>query len=156
MNGPISSLPTAAEIDPDDTPDGRYAVRHFLGKTVEEAEKLFGNTISLTFTEDLDWMGPVGFRYYVYAAILYARNDRSSGDPDFINGFAGCLQRRLESEPAELVSCASYLRDACAHILHHFDRYDADPEIYVGLHAQYEALLSAFTQLADEHTRNVA
>jgi hypothetical protein len=60
----IMSLPTAREINPiPEDLDGRCAERHFLGKTLDEAEALFREN-SLCYQEDLMFMGVSAFRFY--------------------------------------------------------------------------------------------
>ena len=141
-------LPTSGEIAIDDL-DGRYAIRHFHGKTLAEAEELFAEGIPLTYTEDLLWMEPVGFRFYIRAAICYCLSDRATGDPDLINGLAGTLSLWHEQHPGELVRCARLLADFCSAVVQQFDRYDADPDIYVGLRERYQQLADIFTHLSD-------
>ena len=86
-DGKPMSLPTAKEINPYDDLDGQYAEKHFLGKTLDEAEALFRES-SITYQEDLMFMGPVAFRFYVQAAINYVESESARGDSDMIS----CLQ----------------------------------------------------------------
>ncbi len=65
-------LPTAAEINVYDSLDERYACKNFLGKNLGEAEELFREN-ALHYSEDLEWMGPVAFRYYIRAYIDTSR-----------------------------------------------------------------------------------
>ncbi|HKQ39872.1 MAG TPA: hypothetical protein VJ063_17470 [Verrucomicrobiae bacterium] len=59
------SLPTKDEINPwPGDLDGKTAVRHFLGKSLDEAEALFQEA-SLVYQEDLMFMGASAFRFYV-------------------------------------------------------------------------------------------
>jgi hypothetical protein len=145
-------LPTRAEIaDERDPLDGACAIKNFHGKTVAEAEELFaGAANSLTYTEDLSWMRPVGFRYYIRAAIRHALSERATGDSDLINGIAGVLAERHERHPRELVPCAGLLAEFCRAVVGQFDRYNADPKIYVGLRAKYERLAELFTRMTNE------
>ncbi len=138
------NLPTATEINP--TPenlDGQCAQRHFLGKTLEEAEALF-LAASLTYQEDLMFMGVSAFRFYVQAAISYIRSDSATTDSDFINCFAGILESRLENEAAELHPIASQLADICGYIVKRYDKFDLTPEIYGNLRFRYQALSQTF------------
>ena len=63
-------IPTSNEINVYDSLDERSACEHFQGKNLDEAELLFREN-SLCYQEDLMWMGPMAFRYYVEAAIRY-------------------------------------------------------------------------------------
>ncbi len=141
-------LPTAQEIA-DDSLDGRCAIEHFHGKTLAEAEELFAEGIPLSYTEDLMWMEPVGFRFYIRAAIRYCLSERATGESDLINGLAGTVSFWHEHRPDELIPCARLLGDFCSAVIAQFDRYDADPEIYRGLREQYQQLAQVFTHIAN-------
>ena len=68
-------LPTAREINPIPTDlDGKCAEKHFLGKTLDEAETLFREA-SIIYQEDLMFMGAPAFRFYVQAAISYIQSE---------------------------------------------------------------------------------
>ena len=61
---PKMSLPTAIEINPiPECLDGKCAVEHFEGKTIEQAENLIAEN-GLYYSGDLVWMGPIGFKFY--------------------------------------------------------------------------------------------
>ena len=140
-------LPSRAEVG-DDSLDDRYAIRHFYGKTLAEAEELFAEDSPLTYTEDLMWMEPVGFRFYIRAAIRYGLSDRATGDSDLINGLQSTLSHWQEFAPAALVPSARLLADFCSAVVEQFDRYDADPEIYTDLREDYQKLAETFTAVA--------
>lgn len=145
-------LPTPEEIA-DARLDGRYAIKHFHGKTLAEAEEVFAkgarDHIPLTYTEDLLWMEPIGFRFYIRAAIRFALSERATGQSDLINGLAGTISLWHEQHPGELTCCARLLADFCQAVVQQFDQYDADPEIYVGLREEYQQLADTFARLAD-------
>lgn len=140
------NLPTAKEINPFDDLDGQCAERHFLGKTLEETEALFRES-SLTYQEDLMFMGPVAFRFYVHAAISYIRGEAANGDSDIISCFAGILRIRLDHEADELVAIAAPLASLCAFVLENYNRFDVMAEIYGDLRPKYRALEQTFLQL---------
>ncbi len=61
---------------------------------------------SARYQEDLMWMGPVAFRYYVEAAIRYIQSDCAANDSGMIDCFAGLLEFRLQHEAKQLVPIA--------------------------------------------------
>jgi hypothetical protein len=142
-------LPTAQEINPFNDLDGRCAERHFLGKTLEDAEALFKES-SITYQEHLMFMGPVAFRFYVHAAAKYIRSDAAEGDSDIINCFAGILEHRLEFEPEELHAVAESLASICAYVIEHHDRFDVTPEIYGNVGPRLRALHQSLAGMASE------
>jgi hypothetical protein len=138
-SGELMCLPTAREINPvPQDLDGRCAEMHFLGKNLEEAEALFREN-SMTYQEDLMFMGVAGFRFYVQAAINYIRSASAAGDSDMINCFAGILESRLIYEPEELRPVAQQLASICAYIIEHYERFDVGPEFYGDLRPRLRA-----------------
>ena len=143
-------LPSSAQIADKRDLDGACAIKHFHRKTLAEAEQLFATAPNtLTYTEDLLWMRPVGFRYYIRAAIRYALSERATGECDLINGIASTLALWHEQHPGEIAPCASLLADFCSAVVQQFERYNANPEIYTGLREQYHQLADTFTRLSN-------
>jgi hypothetical protein len=142
-------LPSVADINVYDSLDEQVAVRHLAGKTLDEAEALFRDN-ALRYQEDLMFMGPVAFRFYVPAYVNYLRSAASSGDPDAVNCFVGLVRHRWEYEPEELRPVCDLLMDACRTVLAEWDRFGVDETIYSGLSEQglrgdYEALIVSLT-----------
>ena len=137
------TLPTAKEIDPYDSLDGRVACKNFHGKNLDEAEALFHEN-SGYYQEGLMWMGPVAFRFYVTAVIRYIQSAAAIGDSDIINCFAGLLEFRLEYESAELVPVAGQLAAICGYIVEHYERFDLQQEIYGDVRARFQVLQQRF------------
>ena len=79
-----ASLPTLADINVHDSLDERSAVEHFFGQDLLQAEVLFRENF-LYYQEDLMWMGPRAFCFYVDAAIAYLLSPAASGDSDAIH-----------------------------------------------------------------------
>lgn len=133
-------LPTAREINPVPTDlDGKCAEENFLGKTLEEAEALFREA-SMTYMEDLMWMGPVAFRFYVQAAIRYIESEAAQGDSYMVVSLATVLESRMEHERENVLGVAAVLASACDYIVEHYDRFDLDPNIYGDVGARLKKL----------------
>ena len=143
------TLPTAKEINPYDDLDGQVACKNFLGKSLDEAEALFREN-STCYQEDLMWMGPVAFRFYVPALIHYIQSESATGDSDIINCFAGLLEFRLEHEAAELVPIAEQLASVCSYVVQYYNRFDLTPEIYGDLRPRFQALQQAFSKQVEK------
>ncbi len=145
-------LPTRKEIADKRALDGAFAIKNFHGKSLAEAEEIFAaacrDANPLTYTEDLLWMEPVGFRFYIRAAIRVALSERASGQSDFISGLAGTISLWHEQHPGELTPSAPLIADFCSAVAEQFDRFDADPEIYTGLREQYQQLANLFSRLS--------
>ncbi len=141
------TLPTAKDINVHDSLDERHACKVFLGKSIPEAEELFREN-ALCYLEDLMWMGPVAFRFYVEAIIRYIQSDSASGDSDAVSCFASVLEFRLSNEPAELVSVADRLESICGYIIEHYSSFNLAPKIYGDVRARFVSLRERFSQLS--------
>jgi hypothetical protein len=139
-------IPAADEINVYNTLDERSACEHFLGKNLEEAELLFREN-SPYYQEDLMWMGPAAFRYYVEAAIRYIQSDNAENDSEMIDSFAGILEFRLRNESNELLPVAERLAIACTYVLESWNRFDISSAIYGDLSSRYTALQQTLSQM---------
>jgi hypothetical protein len=132
--------PTAEEINVFDSLDERCAVENFLGKDLEQAQALFRDNF-LRFQEDLMWMGPIAFRFYVSAAINYLLSKDADADADAASSFCGMIEFRLDSDAAEISAVGPIVREGILGILKDFDRYECDQAIYGDVAERYRALL---------------
>jgi hypothetical protein len=134
-----SRLPTADEINVFDSIDERCARKNFLGKDLEQAQSLFRENFR-RYQEDLMWMGPIAFRFYVPAAINYLQSEEADYDADAANSFCTLIEFRLDYEPTEIAPVKSILREGILGILKDFDRYES--EMYGDVVERYRVLLS--------------
>ena len=137
------TIPTPEEINCHDSLDERAASAHFAGKNLDEAEALFRQN-SLYYQEDLMFMGPIAFRFYIHAAIRYFQSDAATGDSDIVYCLAGLLEFRLKYEPEELSAIAKCLCDACTYVLSNWPRFGVSPDLYGDLVGRFENLRRAF------------
>lgn len=119
--------------------DERHAVKMFLGKTPEEAEAMFRQNF-LFHQEDLTYMRPEAFRFYLLPAIKYLLSEHASGDSDAASTFCYVLESRLEHDPDALVPIAPVVLDAIEKIVAGFERFECSPEIYGDVPARYKAV----------------
>jgi hypothetical protein len=134
------NLPTREEINVHDSLDERSACKNFLGKTLKQAEMLFRDDF-LHYQEDLMWMGPTAFQFYVIAAIRYIKSSESKRDSDAINCFLGLLEFRLKYEAESLRPIGKELTETCRFIVERYDQFDVTPDIYGELRPRYEQLV---------------
>lgn len=138
-------LPSRDEINVNnDDLDGRVACDHFLGKTLEQAEALFHEN-SVYYQEDLMWMGPTAFCFYLPAFLNYLRSD-SADDAD-LSCLVMILQYRLECDIHDLIPVASQVVSICRYILDNDSRYVVNQQLYGDLYAQVESLEREFQKL---------
>lgn len=136
-----SRPPTSDEINVFDSLDERSAVENFLGKDLEQARALFSENF-LRYQEDLMWMGPIAFRYYVLAAIHYLLSKDAAHNADAASSFCGLIEFRLDYEADEIASIGPIIREGVFGILKDFDRYGCERTIYGDVAERYRALLA--------------
>lgn len=93
------ALPTKLQISPTDglDLDERYALTHFLGKTADEAARLyFAPANNLPYIEDFEHMGGEALRFYFPTVEPYLRDASSAGDATFAGGLVFVVQLRLD------------------------------------------------------------
>lgn len=127
-----------------DSLDERMACEHFLGKDLAQAEAMFREN-PLCYQEDLMWMGPVAFRYYLPAFVCYLRSEYSRGDSDAINCFHGVIRFWLDHYRAEVVPIFDLLAQACHFVLSDYDKFEVT-NAYGDLREQFERLLDEIRQ----------
>ena len=134
------SLPTAREINPFDDLDGRKAEGHFLGTTLEEAEVLFREN-SLYYQEDLMWMGPVAFCFYLRAALSYLKSASAQGDLGIVSCLCAVLEFRLQHDAEAVRKASDTMAELCRYVLVAYNRFDVSETIYGDLRVKYQKLL---------------
>ncbi len=140
------SVPTREEINP--TPgnlDEEWAVKHLLGKSLDDLTALFltDENAAFQYQEDFMFMGAAAFRYYFPAYLEYFRSGRSAGDSDTLNGVVGFLEIRLQVEPEVIRAIAPTVLETLRLCERDFDKFDADPEIYGDLPERIRLLQEA-------------
>ena len=141
------NIPCREDIDLHGSLDEQTAARNFEGKSLNEAEALFREN-SLYYQEDLMWMGPVAFRFYVQAAIACVESTHAIGDSDMVSCLASIFSFRCENNVDGMAPCAALLSAFCRRVIQQFERCDADPEFYPGLREQYQQLAERFLLIA--------
>ncbi len=121
--------PTADEINVFDSLDERCAVKNFLGKDLEQARSLFAENF-LRYQEDLMWMGPKAFAFYVPAAINYLLSEGADNATDAVSSFLSLIEFRLEYEPTEIARVGPIIREGILRMLEDFERYGFGGEVY--------------------------
>lgn len=121
------SIPSKREIDPYGDLDGASARRTFEGKSVAEAERLIAES-SLARQEDLFWMGPVAFVYYLPAAAAYLEGESAAGDSDFVSSLCGTLVTRCEQDGAAIDEARPTMRRIADYVRENVGKFDLDAD----------------------------
>ncbi len=140
-------LPTVADINVFDSLDEQAAVRRFLGKTLNEVETWCRDGFALDVTQDLYWIGPRAFNFYVEAVVRYLKSEASLGDSDAVNGFLGMTEFRLDDDPHPVVHWPTVLEGLNA-VLDNYENFDVTPELYGDLRPRYAAIRQQLTAIS--------
>ena len=124
-------LPTKKQINPfPGDLDGDYAVKNWLGKSIEEGIKMLASN-SLHYGEDFSYMGKVAYNYYFDSIIGYAKSKDSSEDSDFVNSvLASTIEFRWEHDKEIILHSKNKVILLLEYIIENYDKYDIDIEIY--------------------------
>jgi len=132
-------LPTEADINVHDTIDEKWAVKEYLGKTIEEIETRLCTSHAIDVTEELSGIGLKAFCFYITALVRYLKSDSSIGDSGVIDGFCGMVEWRLRNA-REIKKCWPTLLDATDFVIEHIEKYDLIPIVYGHLPARLAAI----------------
>lgn len=150
MRAPKASpIPSREDINVFDSLDERSACENFLGKNLAEAEDLFNENF-LTYQEDLMFMGPRAFRYYVQAAIRFITSNADGNDISF---FLMVIRHRLEFERDEVKPVARIISDACGHVIENWPAFAEEAEAYGDILEGVIRLQSELEQLVDAQNK---
>ncbi|MEM8496062.1 MAG: hypothetical protein AAF663_11830 [Planctomycetota bacterium] len=138
-------IPSANDIGSASCLDEASALRNFLGKSHDQAVALFQDNF-LYYQEDLMWMRPAGFGFYIYAAVEYLVSADADDDSDAANTFVALIEWWLDEDPEAIAPVRGLLRDACLEVISEFPRFNAEPDIYGNLKNRY---ILALQQLKD-------
>jgi hypothetical protein len=109
--------------------DAEWAMKVFLGKTQEEAERLFESN-ALNYGEDIQYMPSAAFNYYVPALIRYLLSERAEGDSDGASSFLRRVLWMLQTSPERLAGMRNTILVAAEQVASRQAFYDADESIY--------------------------
>lgn len=130
-------LPSERDINVYNTLDEIVARDHFLNKTLEEAEALFRDN-SAEYQEDLMWMGPRAFAFYIHAALNCLRSEASASDDHFVSCLLGTINLRSSEEPSLVASDA--VQQLVSYVLESYDKFAVDESVYGALRQEYARL----------------
>jgi hypothetical protein len=138
-----TQLPTENDINVHDSLDEITAAQHFLGKSRGQAALLFAEN-SLTYYEDLMWMGPVAFNFYICSAFDYLKSDSSTGDSDFINGLLIVLEFRMHRGSSALDR--RKIAQLIDEIVSNYEKFRLDPSVYGDLRGKFLKLRPSISE----------
>lgn len=131
------NLPTKSDINVYNSPDENTAIKHYYNKTLEEIEALY-QEYGLTYCQDLMWMGPTAFSFYLQAVIRYLQSDNASGDADVINCLAAVIEYRCQEK--EFSMAVNRVHTIIDYVINNYKKFEVDSSIYGDLLEKYKQL----------------
>ena len=138
------SLPTREDIDVFGSLDEKGACKNFLGKTLAQAEEMF-RANALYYQEDLMWMGPVAFKFYLPAATRYLASDAAHDDSDGVSALLKTIRFRAGDE--DFSTAHHEVNQLIDVVMLHYPKFDIDESIYGDLRATCAELRSMTVSL---------
>jgi hypothetical protein len=131
------NLPKKEEINVYNSLDEISACEHFFNKTLEQAEALFREN-SAYYQEDLMWMGPRAFQFYLQSAINYLESDDSAGDSHLID----CLYEIVvfRSKDKEFSLAINRIARMIDYVINNYEKFNVNTDVYGDLLGKYRQL----------------
>jgi hypothetical protein len=127
--------------------DTEYAFKTFFGKTIVEAVPLIkGNPIERA--DEIRFMPPVPFRYYILAYRDYLLSEDSIGDPDAASCYIRLIAEKISGEPHTIGPVLPSLIESVQKVVQNQSFYDADEEIYGDFRQMSEVIFAAHGKIA--------
>ena len=118
-------VPSKEQLVDFDGLDERYVVKHFNGKSVDEAYRMFADKPSL-YCEDITYMSVAALDYYLPAALAYLRSPESIGDWDCASGVLTSLSGVFDNDLTP--SVCDTIRSIVDYVAANLTKFDADDD----------------------------
>ncbi|MDR0522040.1 MAG: hypothetical protein LBH00_09350 [Planctomycetaceae bacterium] len=105
--------------------DVRHAKKNFFGKNLTEAEELLASN-ALYYQEDIFWMPPVPFQYYIHAYINYLLSEKSKDDTDGASCFINIIDYHIQHYPDNVIVCWECIAETLEHIRLNVEKFGWD------------------------------
>ena len=126
--------------------DEAYARRRFAGKSFDQALEVFRTFPVLGCSEDLGYMPPVPFRFYmlVFAehVLKHAHRNDNLEAPDAASSFLDLVERKLAQERESIAPIMNNLLPALQFIGANQELYAANPDMYGDFKEQIGRIMS--------------
>lgn len=120
------NIPSKDQLVDHDGLDERNVVKHFGGKSVGEAYRMFAESAGL-YCEDITYMSVAGLDFYLPAACAYLQSDEAEGDWECASGVMtslSCVCSRPDLTPAVV----KIIREITDYVANHLAKFDADDD----------------------------
>ena len=119
-------VPSKDQLIDHDGLDERYVVKHWNGKTVDDAYQMFADGGSL-YCEDITYMSVAALHYYLPAAFAYLQSSDSNEDWECASGVMTSLSC-VCSRPDLTSPVVNLIRDITNYVADNLAKFDADDD----------------------------
>ncbi|TWT81704.1 hypothetical protein CA13_31570 [Planctomycetes bacterium CA13] len=120
------TVPPKDQLTDYDGLDEQYVVKHWSGKSLDDAYKMFADGGSL-YCEDITYMSLVALDYYLPAALSYLRSTDSDDDWEIASGVMTSLSC-ICSRPDLTPTVVYLIRDITNYVAENLAKFDADDD----------------------------
>ena len=120
------TVPPKEQLIDQDGLDERYVIKHWNGKTVDDAYKMLADKPSI-YCEDITYMSVVALDFYLPAALSYLQSTDSVGDWECASGVVTSLSsvcRRSDLTPGVV----TLIRNITNYVAASLTKFDADDD----------------------------
>lgn len=108
--------------------DGWHAWETFGDRTLDEAYAIFREN-AFAYLEELMWMAPRPFCFYLPIALRYLQSEDSFSDSDIVN----CLASNIEfhfTRGHDIFAAFPCIQAICDYVLRHYSKFELNEQIY--------------------------
>ena len=116
------NIPTAKELNPYGGIDAPYIEEQYFGKTIEELEcELKGNVEF--YTENLMYLGPIGFSYYFRAFRAYVLSENSLNDGGVFDPLYMAVLAQVDQHKEMIKESYTDIIEVATHIVNNWESF---------------------------------
>lgn len=123
------NVPGKDQLVDHDGLDERFVIKHFHGKTVDDAHRMFAEGSSL-YCEDITYMSIAALEYYLPAALSYLQSSDANGDGECASGVMtslSCVCDRRGLTPA----VTKIIRDITNYVAENLAKFDVADDDWI-------------------------
>ena len=120
------TVPSKDQLTDNDGLDEHYVVKHWNGKTLDDAYRMFTDGGS-AYCEDITYMSVAALHYYLPAVFAYLQNTDSNDDFDVASGVMtslSCVCDRPDLAPPVV----GLIRSITNYVANNLPKFDADDD----------------------------
>lgn len=148
LQEPTIPLPKEDDFYFDGDVDEKWAIKHYLGKDINETSKLYFKLDPLSKAQDFDLVGIKAFNYYMFGAFRYLQDSRSSNEPDVYSALPKILLSRSNENVIPIVD---YVVSFCDWAIENYSKFEVHDQIYGDVKSDWLNVKTVFKGIQEEN-----